>query len=158
MFREMRRSKQLLPEADTNEILENGTTGIVSVLGDDEYPYGVPINYAYENNTIYFHCAKTGHKIDAIRKHDKVSFTVIASDLVAPAEFTTHFKSIIAFGSASVVENDDVKLHAMRLLNQKYSPDFMESGEESIRQAWNALEVVQIELEHVSGKQSKAFL
>ena len=80
MFREMRRKRQLLSDKESIEILENGTSGVLALLGDDEYPYAVPISYVYDNAKIYFHGAKTGHKIDAIRKCSKASFCVIEQD------------------------------------------------------------------------------
>ena len=80
MFREMRRIKQLLPEDTAKEILARNTGGTLALLGDDDYPYAVPMSYVYADGKIYFHCAKEGHKIDAIRNHDKASFCVIDQD------------------------------------------------------------------------------
>ncbi len=79
-FRKMRRFKQELNEKETLEILTNGKTGILGVIGDYGYPYTVPVNYVYENGKIYFHCAKAGHKLDAIRQCDKISLCVIEKD------------------------------------------------------------------------------
>ncbi len=80
MFREMRRKKQILSNKEIIELLEKGTSGVLALLGDNEYPYAVPISYVYDNSKIYFHGAKVGHKIDAIRKCSKASFCVIAQD------------------------------------------------------------------------------
>ncbi len=79
MFRKMRRFKQQITEEECMQILEKEPRGILSVLGDDDYPYGVPLDFWYdrEENKIYFHGAKSGHKLDAIQKHDKVSFCVM---------------------------------------------------------------------------------
>ena len=76
----MRRNRQLLSDEKAISVLQNGKTGVLAVLGDDDYPYTVPVNYVYFNNRIYIHCAKTGHKIDAINKHQKVSFCVVSKD------------------------------------------------------------------------------
>ena len=89
MFREMRRKRQQMSLAETIEILEKGSFGVLSVYGDDDYPYGVPISYVYDDGKIYLHCAKTGHKIDGIIKNPKVSFCVTAQDLVVPEEYRT---------------------------------------------------------------------
>lgn len=158
MFRELRRIKQLLSTEDSEVVLNDADTGVLAVLGDEDYPYAVPVNYVYEDNKIYFHCAKQGHKIDAIQKHDKVSFTVIAEDTVVPETFSTNFKSVIAFGRASIIEDEQAKLSAIRLINQKYAPNHMESGEEEIKKYQNAFYIVQIEIEHLSGKQAKAMV
>ena len=100
MFREMRRKKQQLAPERVEEILSRRTAGTLAVLGDEGYPYAVPLSYVYHNGRIYFHCAKAGHKLDAIRGCDKVSFCVIDQDEIVSAEFTTYFRSVIVFGRA----------------------------------------------------------
>ena len=154
MFREMRRKKQLLSEERAEQIMHKGITGILGVLGDDGYPYTVPVNYVYDQKTIYFHCATAGHKLDAIRNNNKASFCVIAQDDVVPERFLTHFRSVIAFGRAAEVTDDGEKLRAMRLLNDKYAPDHAEAGEKEIKSDWNVLCVVKIDVEHLTGKEA----
>lgn len=154
MFRGMRRKKQLLPKESAEDILKNGLTGVLAVLGDDEYPYAVPLNYVYENGKIYFHCARSGHKLDAIRKHNKVSFCVIDKDQIVPEIFATNYRSAIAFGKAKEVENDAEKISIMRLLNNKYAPGLFDEGEREIQKDWNILTVIRIEVEHLTGKEA----
>lgn len=84
MFREMRRKRQQLTEAECIEILKRNTSGVLAVSGDNGYPYAVPLNYVYDGGSVYFHCAKSGHKLDAIRTCDKVSLCVVEQDLVVP--------------------------------------------------------------------------
>src|SRR5574344_678333 len=122
MFREMRRKRQLLSEEAAVQILKEQTAGVLAVSGDDGYPYSVPISYVYDAGKIYFHSAKSGHKIDAIRCSDKASFCVIAKDEIVAEEYTTYFRSVIAFGRAYVVEDEEEKLGAIRRLAAKYSP------------------------------------
>lgn len=155
MFREMRRKKQLLPEREAEEILRRGKTGVLGVAGDGGYPYAVPLNYVYEDGTIYFHCAKTGHKLDAIRRNGKVSFCVVDQDKVVPEQFTTHYKSAIAFGKAAVLTGDGAKRAAIELLVRKYAPDRREQGEEAIEREWDALCVVAVSVEHLTGKAAR---
>ena len=90
----MRRKKQLLDYRKSVDILNRGTAGVLALLGDNDYPYTVPISYVYDNSKIYFHSAKAGHKIDAIRKNRKASFCVLDQDQVIPEEYTTY---LIAF-------------------------------------------------------------
>ncbi len=90
MFREIRRKKQSLSEAETIEILQSCTSGVLAVSGDDDYPYAVPLSFAFKDGKLYFHFAKKGHKMDGIKKNDKVSFCVIQADDVHPKTFTTH--------------------------------------------------------------------
>ena len=105
MFREMRRNGQELPLEECTAILNRGTSGVLALSGDDNYPYAVPVSYAYDGYKLYFHCAKSGHKIDAIRRNAKASFCVIDQDLVVPEEYTSYFRSIIAFGTIRILED-----------------------------------------------------
>ena len=107
MFREMRRNKQALSDEECREILERCTSGTLAVLGDEGYPYAVPLSYVFINGHIYFHCARAGHKLDAIRACDKVSFCVIDRDEVIPEKFTTKYRSVIVFGRAREVTDPE---------------------------------------------------
>lgn len=155
MFREMRRKNQILSQEESIAILQNGTTGTLAVLGDDDYPYAVPINYFYEDNKIYFHGAKAGHKIDAIKKHNKVSFCVIAQDDLITEEFTTYFKSVVAFGTARVMEDDAEKRNAIEKLTTKYCSDQSEEKRaDAIKREFPALGIIEMTIEHMTGKQA----
>ena len=153
-FRTMRHKKQLLPEAETIAMLETCTSGVLAVHGDDGYPYAVPLSFVHENGKLFFHCATTGHKLDAIARSDKASFCVIAADDVVQETFTTHFRSAIVFGRVSVVTDDDVKRHALRLLAAKYSPDYLEQADREIDGEWTRTCVVELAIEHVTGKEA----
>ncbi|MDD4445890.1 MAG: pyridoxamine 5'-phosphate oxidase family protein, partial [Eubacteriales bacterium] len=107
MFREMRRIRQLMSAEETQKVLDRCTNGILACQGDDDYPYAVPLSYACANGKIYFHSAKTGHKVDAILKNPKVSFTVVDEDTIVSAEYTTYFRSVIAFGRARIAEDEE---------------------------------------------------
>lgn len=96
-FREMRRKRQLLSDEESIRILKTATAGTLALLGDEDYPYAVPLSYVYNDGRLYFHSALNGHKIDAIRKYDKASFCVIEKDEVRPEKYTTFFRSVIAF-------------------------------------------------------------
>lgn len=151
----MRRKNQILSQEESIAILQNGTTGTLAVLGDDDYPYAVPINYFYEDNKIYFHGAKAGHKIDAIKKHNKVSFCVVAQDDIITEKFTTYFKSVIAFGTARIIEDDAEKRNAIEKLTVKFTPDQTEQKRsEAIEKEFPALGMVEMTIEHMTGKQA----
>ena len=153
MFREMRRIRQQLPKAECEEILKNAKTAVLGVNGDDGYPYPVPVNFVYADGKIYFHGAKTGHKIDAIRACDKVSLTVIAKDDVVKEELTTYFKSVILFGRARILETDEEIFHAAEVFGMKYLPD-KAAVEKEIKREWNGLCCVEIAIEHMTGKEA----
>lgn len=123
MFRAMRRKRQLLTESDCIQILTVGSSGVLAVHGDDGYPYTVPLNYLYEDGKLYFHGAKSGHKIDSILRNNKVSFCVIDLEQNVPEKFTTYFKSVVAFGRASLVIDDAEKRYAVERLAMKFSPN-----------------------------------
>ena len=154
MFRELRRKKQLLSEQETLRVLEEGKTGIVGVLGDDGYPYTVPINYVSLENKIYFHSAKKGHKVDAIAKEPKVSMTVVEKDDVVSREFTTYFRSIQLFGKAYVVEDEAERNVAFRALCEKFSGADMDRYDEIMSKEAAAAAIVRIDIEHITGKES----
>lgn len=153
MFREMRRFKNGISKEDAIKMLEKSSNGVLSVCGDDGYPYGVPVSYTYLNNKIYFHGANTGHKLDAIKNNSKVSFTVVEKDDVQPAEFTTRFASTIVFGRAHIA-NEEEKAEALEVIMMKYSKDFEKEGRAYIKSDWSKTTAVVIEIDHISGKKN----
>lgn len=152
MFRAMRRTKQELTKEETEKILEKTSTGVLAVLGDNGYPYAVPLNFVYSNGAIYFHCAREGHKIDAIKANDKVSFTVVAKDAVVAEKFATDYYSAIAFGKAKILTEREDMIGALRVFNKKYSPQFQAEGEREIMKDIDRVCIVKIEIEHLTGK------
>ena len=155
MFRGMRRKRQQLTEAECVEILNRNTSGVLAVLGDEGYPYAVPISYVYDGKALYFHCAKSGHKLDAIKSCDKVSFCVVDQDKVVPHEYTTYFRSVILFGRASVLNDDQEILSAIEKLAIKYSPnDSKENRDIVIQKEYAAMCIIKIAVDHMTGKES----
>ena len=152
MFREMRRKDKMKTYEEAVQILGECTNGVLSVTGDDGYPYGVPVSYIYHDGKIYFHCAGEGHKLDAIKADSRVSFTVVGADEIAPEKFTTMYKSVIAFGRASIIDSDEEKMAALNLIREKYSGNFPKEGAAYIEKFWDKTTVVVIEIEHMTGK------
>jgi len=112
----MRRKKQILTEEEAKEVLNRGMFGVLALLGDDDYPYAVPASYVYCDSKLYFHGAKGGHKMDAVKKCDKASFCVIGKDDVIPEEYTTYFRSVIAFGRIHIMEDESEMRKAIEML------------------------------------------
>ena len=154
MFRGMRRKRQELSEAETIAMLQSCTSGVLAVQGDDDYPYAVPLSFAYEDGKLFLHSAKAGHKIDAIEHHEKASFCVIAADDVVQSTFTTHFRSAVVFGRARVVVEDGEKRHALECLARKYSPDYLEAADAEIDGSWKRVCVIELAIERMTGKAS----
>ena len=148
----MRRKKQLLSKEETIEILNSCTAGVLGVIGDDGYPYTVPVSYAYKDKKIFIHSAIKGHKIDSIIKNDKVSFTVIDKDEVIQETFTSHFRSVIIFGRGRIIKEDSEKQSALESLVEKYSPDYIKEGKEEIKKDWDRVSLIEIEIQHMTGK------
>ncbi|MCH5164758.1 MAG: pyridoxamine 5'-phosphate oxidase family protein [Clostridiales bacterium] len=155
MFRGMRRRRQQLPQAECVEILSRNTSGVLAVLGDGGYPYAVPLSYVYDGNVLYFHCAKSGHKMDAIKSCDKVSFCVVDQDNVVPQEYTTYFRSVILFGRASILDNNEEMQYAIEKLAIKYYPtDSKENRDIAVKKEFAAMCIVKIDIDHMTGKES----
>lgn len=154
MFRPMRRQKQILPEEETRTILEMATSGVLALIGDDGYPYALPLSYVCDGDKLYFHSALEGHKIDAVRSADKASFCVVAQDKIVPEEFTTYFKSVIAFGRVRLMENGEEKIAALRKLAERYSPDQMAAGEREIETSIAHTAMIEFTIEHLTGKEA----
>ena len=151
MFREMRRGKQLLSMEDTVAVMDRCTNGVLACLGDDDYPYAVPLSYVYLNDVIYFHSAKAGHKIDAITKNQKVSFSVIDEDTIVSEKYTTNFRSVLAFGKARIVEGDE-RLKAFKALVEKYSGNQPEEAKHKEINGCTQAHIIAIDVEHITGK------
>lgn len=156
MFREMRRHKQALPHEACQAILHRGSSGVLALSGDDGYPYALPISYLYDGEKLYFHCAKTGHKIDAIRRCEKASFCVIDQDKVVPERYTTHYRSVIAFGRVRILEQGPEFMEAIEKLAAKYAPQqTMEQHRAEINGSLSGLCLLAMEIDHLSGKQCR---
>ena len=133
--------------------MRDATAGVLSVIGDDDYPYGVPVSYIYRDGSIYFHCAVTGHKIDAINKSPKVSFCVIDQDVIVAKENTTYYRSVIAFGKARLLEQPE-KLEALRYFAEAYNPTHHEERERSLGRDLSPMAMIEIKIEHMTGKEA----
>ena len=158
MFREMRRIRQQLTKEECEKILEQGKTGVLAVLGDNGYPYTVPINYYYTDSKIYLHCAKAGHKLDAIKNESKVSFCVVDRDEILQAKYTTLFKSVVAFGKAEILTDENEMRTSVTVLAEKYCPDYLEGIPAEVERGFGILCMIKINIEHMTGKQGKELL
>ena len=153
-FREMRRKRQQLSDEESIGILEKATSGTLALLGDGGYPYAVPISFVYDDGKLYFHSAMSGHKVDAIRACNKASFCVIDQDCVKPAEYTTYFRSVIAFGSIHIVEDETEKLKMARILGNRYNPHQEEALQKELEHGLNRMLAIRFDIEHLTGKEA----
>jgi nitroimidazol reductase NimA-like FMN-containing flavoprotein (pyridoxamine 5'-phosphate oxidase superfamily) len=151
MPRPIRRSDRALTNEQTVEILQKGEYGVLSTVSPDGQPYGVPVSFAYTGNTLYFHCAVEGHKLDNLASNPRVSFCVVGGTEVLPDKFATRYESAIVFGKARELTGDEKRSALIELL-KKYSADFIEKGERYVESDIEKTKVFKIEIESLSGK------
>ena len=152
MERKMYKEKRQLSAEETQALFVKGHHGILSVNGDDGYPYAVPVNYVFIDGKIYIHSAKYVYKIDALKQNDKVCFTAILNSQIIPDKFTAAFESVVAFGKASFIDDGDEKLTALRTFIERFSPDHQEAGERFIHAAYEKTQIIRIDVEQMTGK------
>lgn len=154
MFREMRRKDKMLTKEEMLEIMKTAEYGVLSTVGEDGWPYGVPVNFVYDNEKIYFHAALTGQKLENFSFNNKVSFCVVKDVELIPEDFSTRFKSVIAFGEVSEVPEEG-KNDIYKLIVEKFSMDFMASGMEYARTDGPKAKVFQIDVQNIAAKGKK---
>lgn len=152
MFREIKLKERTISDKKAIEILSTGSYGVLSTIGEDGYPYGVPLNYTYFENCICFHCAQSGHKIENINFNSKVSFCVVSRSDILANKFDTDYESVVAFGRAGEVTDDSVKEKILLSVIHKYSGEYLEAGKNYIKKYWDDTKIIKIEIEHLSGK------
>ena len=154
MFREQRRKKNIISEESAKELLKGTRRGVLAVIGDMEYPYAVPVNYLYdeENNKIYFHGARSGHKYDSIKTNNKVCFTVFGNETVKDEEWAPYLQSVVVFGICHLLEHDDESMEILKKLARKYYPS-EDIITDAIASSGKAVQMFEIDIEHLSGKE-----
>lgn len=151
MLPEMRRKAQQLPQAEAEEILLASSSGVLALAGNEGYPYALPISYVYHEGRLYFHCAPTGHKLDAIARCPKASFCVIAQDEVVPELYTTRYRSVIAFGAIRRLTQEGEIITALDVLGRKYAPGLDPAAE--IAKSLSRVCVLEMGIDHLTGKE-----
>lgn len=154
MFRSVRKKKNEISIEEAKELLRSSRRGILSVNGDGGYPYAIPINFFFdeENEKIYFHGSRVGHKADAMKKCDKVCFTVIGNETVKDEAWAPYVKSAVVFGRCLPIEDPEQTLKTLKRFAMKYYPD-EQTADEEIERSAKAVRMYEITIEHVSGKE-----
>ena len=156
MFRYPRRIDRTISDDEGKEILKNNTWGVLGTISEDGYPYTVPLSFVYaeKENSIYFHCAAIGHKVDNIDFCNKVSFTVVGKTKVQPELFSTLYESVVIFGICTQIF-DNEKINAFKKFIQKYNPDGLDQVEHKIALNGATLRVYKITIQHITAKSKK---
>lgn len=147
----MRRIQQQLSYDECIEILTNEPRGVLAVLGDDDYPYAVPMSHVYVDGKLYFHGAKSGHKHDAIKKHSKVSYCVMDKGVKANDSWWYTFRSVVVFGKIIILADKQDRIDKLTHLGNKFFPCEKET-EDEIDRLLDKTEVFEITIEHMTGK------
>ena len=154
MEREMRRFKQQLSESETIRLLKNTTSGVLALCGEDMQPYGVPLSHVYDSGKLYFHSALNGHKLDLIEKNSNVCFTVIAQDEIHPETYTTYYRSAVAVGKISIIDDREEKRKGLEILGLRCNPADAKGLQKEIARGFNRCKLLVMEIKRLTGKQS----
>lgn len=147
----MRRKDRAIPVEESIHILTTGEFGVLSTVDAERLPYGVPLNYVFMDNCIYFHAAYLGHKIDNIANNPQVSFCVVGKTQVVSEKYTSLYESVICFGKASLVEEKE-KLNALIWLLEKYAPKQIGANKKTMSHSLDSVAVIKLTIEHFTGK------
>lgn len=151
MFRKMRRKNRQLSNEECIDILTNEPRGVLALLGDYDYPYTVPMSHVFADGKIYFHGAQTGHKNDAAKKYEKVSYCVVDRGVKAEDSWCYTFKSVVVFGKIRILADRDEKIEKLTYLGDKFFPTHEETMDE-ISRLLDRTEVFEITIDHMTGK------
>lgn len=156
MFREMRRKDRQISSEEALQIIRAQKLGVLSVNGDEGYPYGVPVNYGYFDGKLYIHSTSgESHKIDAIHRETKVCLTIIAEHSLRAEEYTTGYRSVIVFGKARLITDAAEKVEAMCRMMDGIAPELTEKAREHCRGKEHTYTMIEIIPEHITGKARK---
>jgi nitroimidazol reductase NimA-like FMN-containing flavoprotein (pyridoxamine 5'-phosphate oxidase superfamily) len=150
----VRRKDREITIEEATAILDVAEYGVLSTIGRDGQPYGIPLSYVYKDNAIYFHCAIAGQKLDNIAYNPAVSFCVVGKTNVLPDKFGTEYESAVVFGTAREVYDAERHMALVSLL-EKYCSEYLQEGLEYIELKDKATKVFKIEIGHISGKARK---
>lgn len=154
MFRPVRRVKREISAELAKALLKDSRRGVLAVNGDDGYPYAIPINYYYDEETakIYFHGARAGHKLDSIKACDKICFTVYGNESIKKEVWAPFVQSTVVFGRCHLIEDQSIAMHWAKIFAMKYFPEESIADEE-IEKYGTAVQMFEIEIEHLTGKE-----
>lgn len=150
----MRRFKQQIPEAEAYAIVKEVSWGVLGINGEEGYPLTFAVHHVLKENKLYFHSAKSGYKIDAINVNPKVSFLVVDKDDVISREYTTYFRSVMIFGKAHIVKDEEEKESALHMIAEKFASADLDRYEELMEKEAKNTSVICIDIEHITGKEA----
>lgn len=154
MFRAIRKKKNEISIEKAKMLLVSERRGVLAVNGDDHYPYAIPVNFYYDENDqkIYFHGSRVGHKADALKNCDKVCFTVWGNETVKEEAWAPFVQSVVVFGRCRPMREPEAAVEKLKKFAMKYYPD-EDTANEEIAVSGKAVQMYEIAIEHLSGKE-----
>ena len=157
-MREMRRKKQQLTDEQAEKVILRNTYGVLSLSDAEGQPYGVPLNYVYNDGCFYFHCALDGHKMDVIKANGKASLCIVDRGTVIPETFSTDYISVIAFGSVEMIVEEEEKMRTLRLLTEALGDPDHAKQEREIASAFSRVAMIRFKADRITGKAALAMI
>ncbi len=155
MTKPLRREDRRLDDIAAMALLKRGEYGILSTSDRNNRPYGIPVNYVLMDDSIFFHCATEGQKLENITANNGVSFCVVGKTELIPEKFSTRYESVVVSGNAELIEDKEKKKTALRALVAKYAPDHIAAGDDYIDKLMDQTAVVEVSIEQLVGKARK---
>lgn len=155
MTKSLRREDRRLDDAAAMALLKRGEYGILSTSDKSNRPYGIPVNYVVIEESLFFHCATEGQKLENITANQEVSFCVVGKTEPIPEKFSTRYESVVVTGKAEVIDDHALKKNALRALVAKYAPEHIVAGDVYIDKLMDQTTVVNVSIEHMAGKARK---
>ena len=152
MIHDMRRIDRKVGEAEAREIMARAGHGFLATVGEDGWPYAVPVNHVLDGDTLYFHCALSGHKLDNLGHEPRVAYSAVASERIIPESVTTHYESAIAFGRAELILENGERRRALEALAHRFSAAHPEAIAREMTENFERTAVIRLRIEHLSGK------
>lgn len=156
-MREMRRKDRQTDETFAINLLKNCEYAILSMVNEEGRAYAIPISHVLdeEQRVVYFHCARSGYKIELLKRDPRVCLTGVGDTLLIPEKNTTEFESFVLNGRAEFVEEEEEKIHALRLIMEKFAASNLHNFEEALNRSLKVTGIIKIHIEEISGKRKK---
>ena len=155
MKKEMRRNEKAMSQEESLEVLEQVEYGVLSTISTDDTPYGVPMNFTYEDGALYFHCAKEGHRLENLEANSSACFNVVGSVKLLPEKFNTEYRSVTIFGTVRILEDREEKKKGITAIAERLAPEHREAGLKYINSAFENMHVLKMDISHMTGKATR---
>lgn len=148
----IRRGDRQINRDEALAILDHAEYGVLSMVGEDGLPYGIPINFARDGDLLVFHCAPEGRKLDCLRFRGRASFCAVGRTQVLPGKFTTEYESVLVEGPVVIVEDDRRKTEDLMILCRKFAPEHLAAAVKAIEKSLHRTGIFEMKIERISGK------